>query len=88
MAETIMAETIDSRVRKLVAEQLGHGDEDNTLALTFEQLEVDSLEDVELMIAVEEEFGLEIPDEDWASINTVQQIVDYVRTNLPDSVDA
>ncbi len=73
---------IEERVRKIVVEQLGVKEEDATLAASFvDDLGADSLDTVELVMALEEEFETEIPDEDAEKITTVQQAVDYVKAH-------
>lgn len=70
---------IEARVRKIIVEQLGVKEEDVTPEASFvEDLGADSLDTVELVMALEEEFGTEIPDEDAEKITTVQQIYDYI----------
>ena len=67
------------RVRKIIVEQLGVKEEEVVPAASFvEDLGADSLDTVELVMALEEEFGTEIPDEDAEKITTVQQIYDYI----------
>jgi len=74
--------SIDERVKKIVVEQLGVKEEEvNTGSAFVEDLGADSLDTVELVMALEEEFDIEIPDEDAEKITTVQQAVDYVNTN-------
>ena len=71
--------TIEERVKKIVAEQLGVKEEDIQNSASFvEDLGADSLDTVELVMALEEEFECEIPDEDAEKITTVQQAIDYV----------
>lgn len=71
---------IEERVKKIVVEQLGVKEEDVTLSASFvEDLGADSLDTVELVMAFEEEFETEIPDEDAEKIKTVQQVIDYIR---------
>ena len=75
--------SIEERVKKIVAEQLGvKEDEIQNSASFVEDLGADSLDTVELVMALEEEFETEIPDEDAESITTVQLAVDYVEKNL------
>jgi acyl carrier protein len=70
------------RVIKVVAEQLGVTEADIKNESSFEcDLGADSLDTVELVMALEEEFGCEIPDEDAEKITTVQQAVDYVNSH-------
>lgn len=72
------ASSIEQRVRKIVAEQLGVDTEKIKNESSFtEDLGADSLDTVELVMALEEEFGIEIPDEDAEKITTVQQAIAY-----------
>lgn len=74
--------SIDERVKKIVVEQLGvKEDEVNTGSAFVDDLGADSLDTVELVMALEEEFDIEIPDEDAEKITTVQQAIDYVNAN-------
>ncbi len=76
-------ENIELRVKKIVAEQLGVNDADIKNESSFvDDLGADSLDTVELVMALEEEFECEIPDEDAEKITTVQQAIDYVTANL------
>jgi len=71
--------TIEERVKKIVVEQLGVKEDEVTLEASFvDDLGADSLDTVELVMALEEEFETEIPDEDAEKITTVQQALDYV----------
>jgi acyl carrier protein len=75
-------ENIEQRVRKIVAEQLGVNEGDIKSESSFvDDLGADSLDTVELVMALEEEFECEIPDEDAEKITTVQQAIDYVTAN-------
>jgi acyl carrier protein len=75
--------SIDERVKKIVIEQLGVKEEEVTTQASFvEDLGADSLDTVELVMALEEEFECEIPDEEAEKITTVQQAVDYVNANI------
>ena len=75
--------TIEERVKKIVAEQLDVKEEEVTNNASFiEDLGADSLDNVELVMALEEEFELEIPDEQAEKINTVQDAVDYISANI------
>ena len=70
------------KVKDLIVETLGCDEEKVTLEASLkEDLEADSLDAVELIMAVEEEFDIEIPDEKAAEIKTVQDIVDYIKAN-------
>ena len=72
--------SIEDRVSKIVVEQLGVKEDEVKLASSFvDDLGADSLDTVELVMALEEEFDTEIPDEDAENITTVQQAVDYVN---------
>ncbi|MFL0796567.1 MAG: acyl carrier protein [Cellvibrionaceae bacterium] len=74
---------IEERVKKIVAEQLGVKEEEVTTEKSFvEDLGADSLDTVELVMALEEEFETEIPDEEAEKITTVQLAIDYVNNNL------
>ncbi|MCX4029438.1 acyl carrier protein [Endozoicomonas sp. SM1973] len=71
--------TIDERVKKIVCEQLGVKEEEVTNGASFvDDLGADSLDTVELVMALEEEFETEIPDEEAEKITTVQEAIDYV----------
>mgnify|MGYP003472834464 FL=1 len=74
--------TIEERVKKIVAEQLGVKLEDVTSEASFvDDLGADSLDTVELVMALEEEFELEIPDEEAEKISTVQNAIAYINNN-------
>ena len=74
---------IEERVIKMVAEQLGVKEEDVKITSSFvEDLGADSLDTVELIMALEEEFDTEIPDDEAEIITTVQQAIDYINKNL------
>ena len=74
--------TIEERVKKIVAEQLGvKGEEVTNTASFVEDLGADSLDTVELVMALEEEFETEIPDEEAEKITTVQAAIDYVTAH-------
>jgi acyl carrier protein len=76
-------DNIEQRVRKIVAEQLGVNEADIKNESSFvDDLGADSLDTVELVMALEEEFECEIPDEEAEKITTVQQAIDYVNNNL------
>ena len=72
--------SIEERVRKIVIEQLGVKEEEVTLEASFvDDLGADSLDTVELVMALEEEFDTEIPDEGAEKITTVQLAVSYIN---------
>ncbi|MBA1205172.1 acyl carrier protein [Pseudomonas capeferrum] len=74
--------TIEERVKKIVAEQLGVKEEEVKNTSSFvEDLGADSLDTVELVMALEEEFETEIPDEEAEKITTVQAAIDYVNSH-------
>ncbi len=74
--------TIEERVKKIVASQLGVKAEAVTNEASFvDDLGADSLDTVELVMALEEEFELEIPDEEAEKISTVQNAIDYILAN-------
>ena len=74
--------TIEERVKKIVAEQLGVKEEEVKNESSFvDDLGADSLDTVELVMALEEEFETEIPDEEAEKITTVQAAIDYVNAN-------
>ncbi len=76
-------ENIEQRVKKIVAEQLGVNESEIKNESSFvDDLGADSLDTVELVMALEEEFECEIPDEDAEKITNVQQAIDYVNTHL------
>ncbi len=74
--------TIVERVTKLVCEQLGVKEEEVTAKASFvEDLGADSLDTVELVMALEEEFETEIPDEEAEKITTVKEAIDYIQAH-------
>ena len=75
--------SVPDRVKKIVVEQLGVKEEEvNNDASFVDDLGADSLDTVELVMALEEEFECEIPDDEAEKITTVQQAVDYIQKNL------
>ncbi|MBL1276889.1 MAG: acyl carrier protein [Ectothiorhodospiraceae bacterium] len=77
--------TIEERVKKIVVEQLGVKEEEVSSESSFvDDLGADSLDTVELVMALEEEFDTEIPDEDAEKITTVKQATDYVTAHSKD----
>jgi len=74
---------IEERVAKIILEQLGVKEEEVKPEASFvDDLGADSLDTVELVMALEEEFDTEIPDEDAEKITTVQAAVDYINANI------
>ena len=81
--EGTVSANIEETVRKIVAEQLGVDEEKVVPEARFiEDLGADSLDTVELVMALEEEFDQEIPDEDAEKIRTVQDAIDYIKQKL------
>jgi len=75
--------TVEERVKKIVCEQLGAKEEDVTPQASFvDDLGADSLDTVELVMALEEEFETEIPDEEAEKLTSVQDAIDYINTHL------
>jgi len=78
--------SIEDQVRGIIAEQLGaKADEIKDDASFVDDLGADSLDTVELVMALEEEFETEIPDEDAEKITTVQEAIDYVKAGKESS---
>ena len=76
-------DNLEARVKKIVAEQLGVAEADIKNESSFvDDLGADSLDNVELVMALEEEFECEIPDEDAEKITTVQQAIDDVTAHI------
>jgi acyl carrier protein len=77
-----MAKPVEERVKEIICEQLGVEEEEVTPAAKFiEDLGADSLDTVELVMAFEEEFDLEIPDEEAEKIATVGDAIQYIKEN-------
>ena len=74
--------TIEDRVKKIVVEQLGVAEDQVTSDATFvDDLGADSLDTVELVMALEEEFDTEIPDDEAEKITTVKQAIEFIQAN-------
>lgn len=71
-----------AKVKEIVSEQLNVEEENIKLETTFEDLEADSLDVVELIMQLEEEFDIEIPDEDAEKIRVVGSAVEYIKEKL------
>ena len=75
--------SIEEKVKQIIVEQLGVSEDEMTNSSSFvDDLGADSLDLVELVMALEEEFDQEIPDEEAEKIQTVQDAVDYVQSHL------
>jgi acyl carrier protein len=73
---------VDEKVKQIIVEQLGVDDAEVTPSASFvDDLGADSLDTVELVMAFEESFEIEIPDEDAEKIRTVQDAIDYIGKN-------
>tara|TARA_B100000029_G_C17548466_1_gene949289 strand:- start:355 stop:585 length:231 start_codon:yes stop_codon:yes gene_type:complete len=74
--------SVEDKVKKIVCEQLGVNEDEVSSSSSFvDDLGADSLDTVELVMALEEEFDLEIADEEAEKIQTVQEAVDYINSN-------
>jgi acyl carrier protein len=74
---------VEEKVKKIIVEQLDVAEEDVVLTASFvDDLGADSLDQVELIMAMEEEFDISIPDEDAEKIATVKDAVDYINNAL------
>jgi acyl carrier protein len=75
--------SVEKRVIEIIVEQLGVSEEEVTLEASFiDDLGADSLDLVDLIMAMEEEFSLEISDEDAEKIQTVQDVVNYITEHV------
>ena len=80
-----MSAALEEKVKKIIIDQLGVDEAEVTAEAKFiDDLGADSLDTVELVMALEEEFGIEIPDEDAEKIATVQNAVTYIRDHKKD----
>jgi acyl carrier protein len=78
--------SVFDRVRKVIVEQLGVDEEEVTPQASFtDDLGADSLDNVELVMALEQEFNLEIPDDDAEKIATVNDAVSYIQEHLEET---
>lgn len=75
-----MSSSVENKVKKIIIDQLDVTEEEVISQASFvDDLGADSLDTVEMVMAFEEEFGIEIPDEDAEKIKTVQDAVDYIQ---------
>ena len=80
-----MAESIEDKVKQIIVDELGVEESEVTANAQFiDDLGADSLDTVELVMRFEEEFGIEIPDEDAEKITTVQNAIDYALAHKKD----
>ena len=81
-----MASSVEDKVRQIIVEQLGVDESEVTPTASFiDDLGADSLDTVELVMALEEGFGMEIPDEDAEKITTVKDAISYIESHMPKS---
>ena len=81
IATTYMSEGTEEKIRDIIVEQLGvNADQVNRDAKMIEDLGADSLDAVELVMAIEEEFGIEVPDDKAEKLASVGDIIDYVES--------
>jgi acyl carrier protein len=79
-----MASSVEDKVKQIIVEQLGVDESEVTPTASFiDDLGADSLDTVELVMALEEGFGMEIPDEDAEKITTVKDAISYIEGHLP-----
>lgn len=76
-------EDLEQKVKQIIAEQLGKNEADIKNEASFiEDLGADSLDTVELVMALEDAFKIEIPDEQQENLHTVQQAIDFIQANV------
>ena len=81
-----MASSVEDKVKQIIVEQLGVDESEVTPTASFiDDLGADSLDTVELVMALEEGFGLEIPDEEAEKIAIVKDAIKYIEDHLPKS---
>ena len=81
-----MASSTEEKVKQIIVEQLGVDESEVTPTASFiDDLGADSLDTVELVMALEEGFGIEIPDEDAEKITRVKEAIEYIEAHLPKS---
>jgi len=78
-----MAASVEEKVKSIIVDQLGVNEGEVTASASFvDDLGADSLDTIELVMAFEEAFGIEIPDEDAEKIKTVQNAIEYVESHV------
>jgi len=78
-----MASSVEEKVKSIIVDQLGVSESEVTATASFvDDQGADSLDTIELVMAFEEAFGIEIPDEDAEKIRTVQQAIEYVESHV------
>ena len=81
-----MASSVEDKVKQIIVEQLVVDESEVTPTASFiDDLGADSLDTVELVMALEEGFGMEIPDEDAEKITTVKDAINYIESHMPKS---
>ena len=81
-----MASSVEEKVKSIIVEQLGVDESEVTPTASFiDDLGADSLDTVELVMALEEGFGIEIPDQEAEKITAVRDAISYIETRLPKS---
>ena len=81
-----MVSSVEDKVKQIIVEQLGVDETEVTPTASFiDDLGADSLDTVELVMALEEGFGIEIPDEDAEKITTVKDAINYIESHQPKS---
>lgn len=82
MWKEVKSVEVFEKIKSIVVDQLGVDADEVTLETTFEDLNADSLDVVELVMAIEEEFDIEIPDEDAEKIRSVGAAVEYIKGKI------
>ncbi len=78
-----MASSVEEKVKSIIVDQLGVNEGEVTASASFvDDLGADSLDTIELVMAFEEAFGIEIPDEDAEKIKTVQNAIEYIESHV------
>jgi acyl carrier protein len=81
----MVRDDIEEKVKKIIADKLGKNEDEIAVASKFvNDLGADSLDQVELMMALEEEFGCEIPDSEAVKLQTVGQAIEYIKNHKKD----